>query len=108
MNYHLEFCGAIYICIYFKRMHFFQSTVQTESNFRLEHNGSIAKPVDRFKVLPGPAPQMATLSPSPTPPNSFPCHAVGKMSESRTAWLSSNFSGTLRQLLSAAKWLAGK
>lgn len=33
---------------------------------------------------PGPAPQMATTSPAPTSPSSQACHAVGRMSVSRT------------------------
>lgn len=51
---------------------------------------------------PGPAPQMATRSPSPTWPSSLACHAVGRMSDRKTYTSSRLPSGTFSRLTSAA------
>ena len=52
---------------------------------------------------PGPAPQMATRSPFPTPPSSVACQAVGSTSDSSTTFLSDMPSGTFRQFRSATQ-----
>lgn len=67
-----------------------------------EYHIILAIPLKTFAHIPGPEPQMATLSPLPTRPNSFACHAVGKMSDNNTTCSSVSSAGTFKQFRSAA------
>ena len=53
--------------------------------------------------LPGPWPQIATVSPLPTRPSSVPCQAVHRMSDMNSTFSSGNSSPIFRHKLSAAR-----